>query len=416
MAKFKEIPIELVKPGMTISKLDKSGLNFPYYGVPLPDNSIIQDLISAGVYHVYIKMDPAALALLEPIETPTREIEPQPLDDPNDIDALLESFLTDTDRKEKLNIEDISSVEDMQIQAIAEMKNILNDLKFGKDLDVSTIRGIITEFVLFADKNPQSLANSIRMKYSDDYLCSHSINVCLLSISLSSVLSLSLRDMNIIGLAALLHDVGMLKVPENIYHKPEKLTEHEYNRIKLHPANGYDLISRWDRTVSKKVLQGILQHHERIDGSGYPNSISGDRISIVAQIIHVADMYDALTTHKPYREALAHTDVIKMLYKESGKSLNGKIVKSLVKLVGVYPVSTMLELHTTELAVVFDNNQTHIDKPKVIVFTDEQQQRIPPYLHDLSTTNKKKIKRALSADEYPTDPGNIITGYIATRL
>lgn len=416
MEKFEEIQIDQLLPGMIVNKLDTAGINFRYYGVPIPNSTVITELKVAGIKTVFIIATTTLQVTPHEIIEEEHLAESPDIEDLDDLDLILASLRNDVDEKEQINLADISKVEDMHMRATNEMKDILNNLKFGKALDVSSIRGIITEFVLFADKNPQALANSIRLKNSDDYLCNHSVNVCLLSISLSSKMKLSLRDMNTIGLAALLHDIGMTKVPEYILEKPNKLTEHEFDKIKRHPLNAYDMISRWDRTVSKTILQGILQHHERIDGSGYPSGLSGNQISLVAQILCAADMYDALTTGKRYRKANPHTEVIKTLYNMAGKSLNSKIVKTLVSLVGVYPVSTILRLDTGEMAVVFDGNPDHIDKPKIIIFTNVKGEKVPPSMFNLAKSNAKKIDRSIPPSECDITPGNIITGFIATRI
>lgn len=413
---IKKIPIDKVKPGMVVSKLDKHGINFNYYGTPIPDESVIEYLKNNSVEYVFIHSDEETedkkrnsteiTQKKEKIAAPEEDI---------DFESLLDSFSYDIDQEQKSQIEDISTLEDIHSKATKEIAEILNKLKFALTLDIPSVRGILRDFVFLASQKPQTLANSIRLKQFDDYLSNHTINVCLLSLAIAGRLKMSRRDINNLGLAALLHDIGMTKVPDKVVNKAGKLTEHEFDKIKIHPNSSYEMAKRWDRSLSKSVLMGILQHHERIDGSGYPNKASGSDISLFAQIICVADVYDALTSNKNYREALSHMQVLKILYQESGVSLNKKIVTALISLVGVYPVSTILQMRSGKCAVVFDVNPHELDKPKVIIFSDEELNMITPYFEDLAKNNEK-IRKIISPGEIDADPNNIITAFMATRM
>jgi len=410
----RKIPLNEVKPGMIISKLDRSGVIFSYYGVPLPDQSAIEYLQKNNIDHVYILSEEDDFDAESSYQELNLSSDGSQIEE-DQLELLLNSFSYDVDEEQKLQIEDIAKLEDIHSEATKNMSKILKDLKFAMFLDIPAVRGILNDFIFFAAKKPQILSNSIRLKYFDDYLSNHSINVCLLSLAIAGRLKMSLRDINNLGLAAILHDIGMTKVPENIVDKPNKLTEHEFDKISRHPISGYEIAKRWDRSISKSVLMGILQHHERIDGSGYPYKASGSDISVFAQIIGVADIYDALTSQKQYRQALTHMQVLKVLYDEAGKSLNKKIITTLISLVGIYPVGTILQLNSGKCAVVLDVNPHALDKPKVIVFSDDNQENITPYFEDLSKS-KVKIRKIIMPGDIDVDPNNIITAFLATRL
>jgi len=410
----KKISLSDLRPGMIISKLDRQGVKFSYYGIPLPDRSVIEYLKKNDINHVYVLTDGDESETKSSyngidLSSDVSQIEKDQLE------SLFSSFSYDVDEEQKLQIEDIGKLEDLHSAATKEMSKILKNLKFAMSLDIPAVRGILNDFVFLAAKKPRILASSIRLKYSNDYLSNHSVNVCLLSLAIAGRLKMSLRDINNLGLAAILHDIGMTKVPDNIVEKPHKLTEHEFDKIIRHPISGYEIAKRWDRSIPKSVLMGILQHHERIDGSGYPYKASGSDISVFAQIICIADVYDALTSHKQYRQALTHMQVLKILYDEAGKSLHKRIVTALISLVGVYPVSTILQLDSGKCAVVLDVNPDVLDRPKVIIFADDNKEKITPYFEDLSKS-KEKIRRIIMPDEIDVEPNNIITAFLATRM
>lgn len=415
---FIEVSVHELYPGMRIAKLDKSGVLFKFYGQPIPNRDVIIDLWRNGVRKVYIKAAKGYKPQIYDIlpfdeENAVGEIDEQKVIE--DLSAFLEERKTVHNEETKILLEDINKVEDIHMQASLAVNQVLEDLRAGDPLDVMGIRGYLSEIVMFSKKKPLLLANSIRLKYDCNYLCNHSVNVCMMSIAIATAMKLSFNKIIGVGFAAMLHDIGMIRVSENIIGKGNILEDDELSKIQRHPDHGHKLLKLWGTHLTEDVKNAVLQHHERIDGSGYPKQLKGDEISKYAQIIAVADVYDALTSKKKYREAHSHIAALKIIFDMAGKSLSKDIVKELFKISGLYPATTILELDTGERSIVFNMSPGQLKKPKVIIFTDSNGQNVTPFLHDL-TTERKSVKKVLSADEAEVSPHNIITAFIAMNV
>lgn len=242
---------------------------------------------------------------------------------------------------------------------------------------------VLIRQLLFELKNNASLLTMLADVYTyDNYIFSHSLHVTMYSLAIGMELKLSQKDLEILGLGAILHDVGKMKIPFEILQKPGKLTEEEYKEIKKHPDEGFEML-RNVPTLSLLVAHCAYQHHERINGSGYPRGIRGDDIHFLAKIIAVADVFDAVTSNRVYREAMLPHHGLEILFAGSGTLFEAKIVEAFRKGVAIYPVGITVILNDGRKGVVSRQNMGISDRPIVRIIEDNGV-RVEAYELDLA--------------------------------
>ena len=210
----------------------------------------------------------------------------------------------------------------------------------------------------------------------DSYIFTHSMNVTLYSLAVAMELKLRPKQIETIGLGALMHDIGKVIVPTEILKKPGKLTEEEYLVIKKHPEEGFELL-RKTHTVPLLVAHCAFQHHERLDGKGYPRGLQGNEIHDYAKIISVADVFDAVTSNRIYRAAMLPHEGLELLYSGVEKQFDTDIVKAFHKAVAIYPVGITVELNDGRKGVVVKQNVLS-DRPTIRIL-EEEGHPITPY-------------------------------------
>lgn len=200
----------------------------------------------------------------------------------------------------------------------------------------------------------------------DDYTYAHSVNVAVLCCVIGMGLELSERDLNYLVTAALLHDLGKLFIPKEILNKPGRLTPEEYETMKTHARKSYELLSdRWD--ISAHVKQTVLFHHENVDGSGYPKGITGAEQSIFVRVLHVADVYDALTSKRPYKKPYSPYEAAEYLMGACGIMFDKQVVQVFLQYVPLYPKGTRVVLSDGREALIYENAGVHNLRPILLL-------------------------------------------------
>ncbi|WHH61000.1 HD-GYP domain-containing protein [Petroclostridium sp. X23] len=226
---------------------------------------------------------------------------------------------------------------------------------------VSDVSKSIVEEVL---GNKSTLISLVDIKCMDSYTYEHCVSVATLSLILGAELGLNYKQLNELCIGALLHDIGNAFIPKEILNKSGKLTDAEYDIIKSHPTRGYEYVKESrELPAAAKVI--ILQHHERVDKSGYPKAIEGLEIHSSAKIVAITDMYDALTSDRPYRKAVPPNEVLELLMGSAGRHFDFQMVQAFVRKVSPYPVGTLVRLSNGEFGVVEEINPNYPLRPKV---------------------------------------------------
>lgn len=245
--------------------------------------------------------------------------------------------------------------EETRLKALKHLKHInIDECLFIANNIVNEIR----------ENNDTVIIETINLSSFDNYTYEHSVNVCISSVILGIGLGLSDDELKKLSQAALLHDIGKTAVPLDILNKPEKLTEEEYAEMKHHTEYGYNMLKE-NEEISSTVRYAVYSHHENEDGTGYPRQITGDKIHKFAKIVHVADVYDALTAKRAYKDPMNPADALEYLMSQTGKMFDENIVKTFIGYIALYPVGTKVLLSTGEEATVLENNEKFLSRPVV---------------------------------------------------
>lgn len=198
----------------------------------------------------------------------------------------------------------------------------------------------------------------------DDYTYAHSVNVAVFCCAIGMGMEMNVEDLSNLVTAALLHDMGKLQIPDEILNKPGRLTQEEYQIMKSHARLSYELISeRWD--LSAQIKTAVLHHHENVDGSGYPNGIDGSEQTLFMKILHVADVYDALISKRPYKNPYSPYDASEYLMGGCGIMFDYDVVDTLLKFVPLYPKGTEVMLSDGRCGIIYENSGMHNLRPIV---------------------------------------------------
>lgn len=260
---------------------------------------------------------------------------------------------------------------------------MFNEARLGKAIDPDSCLPLIEEITQSVSNNSHALISLVRLKTNDDYTYMHSVAVCALMVALAKNMGMDENGCRDAGLAGLLHDLGKASLPLEVLNKPGKLSDAEYDMVKRHPQHGHDLLVQ-SKLANAAVLDVCLHHHEKIDGSGYPEGLKGDNISLLSRMGALCDVYDAITSNRPYKSGWDPADSIAKMLSWHGH-FDKKVLTAFVKTVGIYPTGSLVKLRSGRLAVVVEQNESAFTKPIVkVFFSTKSGTRIPIEKIDLS--------------------------------
>ncbi|MEH7612064.1 HD-GYP domain-containing protein [Gottfriedia acidiceleris] len=223
----------------------------------------------------------------------------------------------------------------------------------------------------------------------DEYLFTHSLHVAMYSLGIGTALDLSKIELNLLGLGALLHDVGKMAIPKKILNKRDRLTEDEYAFMKQHTIAGYDML-RQVSSIHRNVADCALQHHERINGSGYPKGLFGEEMHLFSKIIGIADFFDAVTSNRVYRKAMLPHEGLTLLINGSDKFYDAKLISIFSDLLTVYPTGLHVKLSDGRQGIVFSQNDASTDRPVVLIIEENGRKLSIPY--EVNLYNELKLE------------------------
>lgn len=266
-------------------------------------------------------------------------------------------------------------------KAVAQM---FQDARMGRAIDEQVAKEVAEEITNSVIRNAGALISLARLKTADDYSYMHSVAVCALMVALARQLGMPEDEVRAAGLAGLLHDIGKMDVPLDVLNKPGRLTDAEFDVVRRHPSEGHArLLAAGIDDVA--ALDVCLHHHEKLDGSGYPEGLAGEQISILARMGAVCDVYDAITSNRPYKTGWDPAESIKRMAQWVGSHLDNRVFQAFVRSLGIYPIGSLVMLNSRKLAVVVEQSKASLLKPVVkTVYSTISEQRVVPELIDLS--------------------------------
>ncbi|TWI59066.1 HD-GYP domain-containing protein [Halalkalibacter nanhaiisediminis] len=267
--------------------------------------------------------------------------------------------------------------------------NIQGMMKSGRA--IRSFQKIFRDILSCLNGNQMALNLLASTKIHENYVYTHSLNVTIYTCQLALENGLPLKNIEEIGLGAMLHDLGKMYISPQILNKPGKLTKEEFEQVKAHSELGFELL-RKIHEIPLPVAHCALQHHERIDGTGYPRGLKDEEIHKYAKIISVADVFDAVTTHRVYRSSMLPHKGLELLYAGSGTQFESKQVELFSNCIAIYPQGLTVKLNDGRTGIVSQYNFNAVGRPVIRIFSDEEQQEISPYEIDLSANEHLTVE------------------------
>jgi putative nucleotidyltransferase with HDIG domain len=353
------IKIEYLKVGMYIHKLEIAWMQSPFWRKHFLVGTIsdIEDIKATGVRHVIID-DSKGVGLEHPDEVPdaARPAFMAPGSTP-----LHKTLLTSRERAAE-----IRKASNTLKKSKAAVMAMFSDARMGKTLQTHTIAPLVNEISSSISRDPSIILNIARLKSKDEYTYLHSVSVCALMINLARTLKLDEHMVQECGMAGLLHDVGKMAVPDDILSKPGKLDDDEFVIVRNHPARGHEMLSN-SKNVSAITLDVCLHHHEKMDGTGYPDKLNADVLSLPARMAAICDVYDAVTSQRSYNVPWSASEALQKMQSWSGH-FDQLLLRSFVQSLGILPVGTLVRLNNETLGFVTGENANEYGSPSVRIF------------------------------------------------
>jgi len=271
-------------------------------------------------------------------------------------------------------------------KALEESLRLLDAVRLGHELDVSAVKAVVSECVQSILRNPAAMLWLARIKNSDHYTAEHSLRVSILAIALGRELGLAEYQLEQVGVCGMLHDVGKIKVPNEILNKPGALTAEELRIMQSHANEGRRLLMS-NQQVTPATVDVAYSHHERLDGKGYPRGLDAPKIPYFAKIIAVVDAYDAINSDRVYSKGKSSLESLRILLEAVNSHFDEEIVGHFVRLIGIYPAGEIVELSNGEVGIIIGCSTTSKLKPKIMRVLNANKKTCEERVIDLATTS-----------------------------
>ncbi|HEX5339805.1 MAG TPA: HD-GYP domain-containing protein [Gammaproteobacteria bacterium] len=301
--------------------------------------------------------------------------------------------------------------------AVAHMTIVrtMDEMRMGKSIDTQESKAVVRHLVKHVSSNPSSMLWLTNLHQKHEYTAQHCLNVSILAIAFGRHLNLSDEELNLLGLGAVLHDVGKMRIPKETLDKPGKLTDEEYAKVKSHAADGHTVL-KLARNVPEQALAIVRSHHERVDGKGYPDGLQGEAVPRLARIVAIADAYDMMTGDYPFRTAVPPADALRILRAEGGEEYGADLAQEFIKCLGIYPVGSVVQVGSGALGIVMASNPSARLKPLLMMVRDENGANLNPrtlmnlaLLPDDRTSNEKwAIQTVVDPKKHDIDVSTIV--------
>ncbi|WP_354625611.1 HD-GYP domain-containing protein [Psychromonas sp. MME2] len=303
--------------------------------------------------------------------------------------------------RQQLFKEDVLKAKAVFDQSKEIQKKLFYDAENGNPLDLSSVQKITDESIDIIFKNPDALACVLNIRIKDEYLLEHSVAVAVLMTIFAFRMNIDKAIVKELAIGAFLHDVGKIKIPPAILDKPGKLTEEEFAIMKSHASHSIEIIKKTPN-ISALSLEVAALHHEKLNGEGYPNGVADKDISIYGRMISICDIFDALTSHRCYKEGYSQVKAFGILRAlAESNQLDAKLVDSFIKCIGVYPVGSVVQLDSNRLAVVASRNPDDPIRPLVKPFYKLHPKQFEAANDiDLSTIRDEQIVKCVRVDDF----------------
>lgn len=376
---IKKTTVEQLRPGMFVSDFNAGWLGHPFLlnQMLLESEAQIAAIRKAGIREVYIDSE-------------------RGIDAPDAPSAAESAAVTEQEIRHSIGsgkgaVDRVSMAEEyvrakrIYTEATSMVRGIMNDVRLGHQIGLAAADEVVDKIVGSVLRNGSALMVVCRMRQQDDYTFRHSVNLSVMLANLAKTLGADITTLREISLGGLIHDVGKMRVDQEVLNKPGKLTDEEFRHMKSHVLMGAEL-ARETASVPMKALAVLEEHHERFDGSGYPQGLQGDAISQAGKMAAICDVYDAITSDRCYHKGLNPAEAMRKIFEWSKYHFDPAVTHAFIRSIGIYPVGSLVRLESDCLGVVLEQRGNCLLSPVVRVFFDiKRNYHVPPREVDLSS-------------------------------
>lgn len=360
------LPVDLLEAGMRVVKLDR-----PWTEVPV----MFQGFVIGDNRHVETLRHYCRWVLVEG--------EAHQIEAAQERQARRQAKINQAQVEKKPLSQVLPAAQRTYSRTQAFVDRTLAAIQRGQPPQLDEARPLIQACVKSIGANVNAMFWLTRIKSQDAYTAEHCLRVAVYAIAFARFLDMPEQDLEVVGLCGLLHDIGKVKVRNEVLNKPGALTESEMDEIRQHTELGYQLLQS-HHSLEPIVADVTRHHHERIDGRGYPDQLAEWQISRFARVIAIVDAYDAITSDRCYRQGLPAADALRILYRGRGEQFDAEMIEAFIRMMGIYPPGTLVELNTGEIGLVIATHPGKKLKPRVEILLNHDKLPQIPYIIDLS--------------------------------
>ncbi len=377
---LKKISVDQLTLGMHLKEFCGSWMEHPFWrnGFVINDHKDIASILASSIKEVWIDSSlglDIAVGVVALSET----------DSAQQVEADLRRMAAIEKRISPVSLsEEMSRASLIVSRSKLAVASMFNEARMGQAINTTGAQRMVDEISDSIARNPGALISLARLKTADDYTYMHSVAVCALMIALAKQLQIDEKLTRSLGVAGLLHDLGKAAMPMEVLNKPGKLTDAEFDIIKSHPQKGYEMLLG-GANVEDITLDVCLHHHEKMDGSGYPKHLKGHEISLYAKMGAVCDVYDAITSNRPYKAGWDPAESLRKMMEWTQGHFDPQVFQAFVRSLGIYPIGSLVRLSSGRIGIVTEQTAKSLLAPIVKVFYSTKiDMRILPEIIDLS--------------------------------
>jgi len=388
---LKEISIDELKPGMYVQGIveQRGNMKIKSQG-KVTKHAIVGQLRKKGIIRLLID--------------PSKEFTPELEQDPTDSDELEATPPPTETSKTNQHVTfdaEIAVAKKLHDKGKVVQNRMLKSVADGLPIDLKMPKEFSEQLVGSIDRNPNALMCLTKIREKDSYLLEHSLNVAVLLARFAKFIGLKEVEVQELALAGFLHDIGKIKIPDSILHKPGRLTDPEMNIMRDHVFYGIQTLE--EMGLPEHIIKTMAEHHERLDGYGYPEGLRGEEISMYGRMIAIVDTYDAITADRCYKPGMPSQKALKILLNDSPVMYDEELVQKFVKCVGIYPVGSLVKLNNEHIGMVVSHNDSSPLKPVVKVFYSARNENYLPIKQIDLTQSQMKVEKGVMPSEFNID-------------
>lgn len=356
---LKKIALDQLRPGMYVARLEGSWLRHPFWrgAFALDDPADIDKIRASGIAAVWIDTELGGDVAPEPPAAPAPEAQPEPAVVPESAPPSVPQVSLQAEWAQATRV---------YARSKTLVRAMFGEARLGRAIAAEHVREVVADISASLQRNPWAMISVARLKSADEYTYMHSVAVCALMMALARQLGLDDATTREAGLAGMLHDLGKARMPMDVLNKPGKLTDEEFAIVRTHPEKGWELL-RQTGGFSDEVLDVCLHHHEKIDGSGYPHGLAGEALSLFARMGAVCDVYDAITSNRPYKAGWDPAESLRRMGSWKGH-FDEDVFRAFVRSLGIYPIGSFVRLESGLMGVVIEQGERSLLTPRVRTF------------------------------------------------